>query len=94
MCEQLWTITNAFQVKSSEDGGLLLEPVRLGLSACLIVRDNANTIRACLGSLRPWVDELVVVDTGSKDATPRIAAELCARVSHFRWIDDFLGSTK
>jgi len=77
------------RVKSGERNGLILEPVRIGVSGCLIVRDNATTIRACLGSLRPWVDELVVVDTGSKDGTPKIAAELGARVVHFPWIDDF-----
>jgi GT2 family glycosyltransferase/tetratricopeptide (TPR) repeat protein/SAM-dependent methyltransferase len=59
------------------------------VSGCLIVRDNAGTIRPCLESLRPWVDELVVVDTGSADETPRIAAALGARVFHFPWCDDF-----
>lgn len=81
----------AFVVRAAEGGGLLLVPTTrtVVLSGCLIVRDNAKTIRACLESLRPWVDELVVVDTGSKDDTPRIAAELGARVFHFDWIDDF-----
>jgi GT2 family glycosyltransferase/tetratricopeptide (TPR) repeat protein/SAM-dependent methyltransferase len=87
-----------FIVRALESGGLLLERSgrgkpcgsrRLLVSGCLIVRDNARTIRACLESLRPWVDELIVVDTGSKDDTPRIAAELGARVFHFPWIDDF-----
>ncbi|WP_227255103.1 glycosyltransferase [Frigoriglobus tundricola] len=59
------------------------------LSGCLIVRDNAKTIGPCLESLRPWVDELVVVDTGSTDDTPRLAAALGARVFHFPWVDDF-----
>lgn len=62
-------------------------PVRL--SACLIVRDNARTIRACLESIRPWVDEIIVVDTGSKDETAAIARELGARVFHFPWPDSF-----
>ena len=45
----------------------------LKLSTCLIVRDNARTLPACLESIRPWTDELVVVDTGSRDDTPEIA---------------------
>jgi GT2 family glycosyltransferase/tetratricopeptide (TPR) repeat protein/2-polyprenyl-3-methyl-5-hydroxy-6-metoxy-1,4-benzoquinol methylase len=81
----------AFTLRRAEGGGLLLAPpaCAVKISGCLIVRDNAKTIGACLESLRPWVDELVVVDTGSKDDTPRIAAELGARVSHFEWVDDF-----
>ncbi|MCZ2344469.1 MAG: glycosyltransferase [Bacteroidales bacterium] len=85
------------------DGGLVLEPgekrpvavptrsnlPEIRVSGCLIVRDNAKTIRPCLESLHPWVDELVVVDTGSQDETPAIAAELGARVFHFPWCDDF-----
>ena len=80
---------SAFVLRVADGGGLLLERQRVRLSGCLIVRDNANTVRPCLESLRPWVDELVVVDTGSKDDTPRIAAELGARVFHFPWCDDF-----
>jgi tetratricopeptide (TPR) repeat protein len=55
----------------------------------MIVRDNARTLGACLESIRPWVDEMVVVDTGSRDETPRIAARLGARVFHFPWRDSF-----
>ncbi len=80
-----------FVVRAAEGGGLLLERNRRKflVSGCLIVRDNAKTIRACLESLRPWVDELVVVDTGSKDETPRVAVELGASVFLFPWCDDF-----
>jgi len=59
------------------------------LSLCLICRDNERTIRPCLESIRPWVDEMVVVDTGSTDQTPQIATELGARLYHFAWCDDF-----
>jgi FkbM family methyltransferase len=55
----------------------------------MIVRDNARTIEACLRSIKPWVDEVVVVDTGSKDETPRFAQRLGARLFRFPWCDDF-----
>lgn len=55
----------------------------------MIVRDNANTIRPCLESIRPWVDEMIVIDTGSQDATPEICQELGANVHHWPWCDDF-----
>src|SRR5205823_1637832 len=79
----------ALAVSVAPGGGLLLrrEPVRLSL--CMIVRDNARAIRPCLESIRPWVDEMVVVDTGSTDETPRIVEAFGGRLSHFAWCDDF-----
>jgi GT2 family glycosyltransferase/tetratricopeptide (TPR) repeat protein/2-polyprenyl-3-methyl-5-hydroxy-6-metoxy-1,4-benzoquinol methylase len=80
-----------YTIQVPEQGGLLL--VRGGggilLSLCMIVRDNARTIGAALQSIRPYVDEMVVVDTGSTDDTPQIAQQLGARVFHFPWCDDF-----
>lgn len=67
----------------------LYEEKWLRLSCCMIVRDNEGTIRPCLESIRPWVDEIVVVDTGSQDRTPEICAELGARMLHWKWRDDF-----
>ncbi|MGO8745387.1 MAG: glycosyltransferase [Thermoguttaceae bacterium] len=73
---------------STRTGGL--SPARgMCLSLCMIVRDNARTLGAALTGIRPWVDEIVVVDTGSRDETPAIAAELGARLFHFPWCDDF-----
>lgn len=43
------------------------------VSVCLIVRDEEATLERCLQSIRPHVQEIVVVDTGSVDSTPEIA---------------------
>ncbi|MBM4440614.1 MAG: glycosyltransferase [Candidatus Rokubacteria bacterium] len=59
------------------------------LSAALIVRDEEAVLPACLESLAPVVDEIVVVDTGSRDATPRIARDAGAVVYDVPWRDDF-----
>ena len=64
-------------------------PSSIRLSLCMIVRDNERTIRPALESIRPWVDEMIVVDTGSTDRTPDICRELGARVEFFEWCDDF-----
>lgn len=55
----------------------------------MIARDNEPTIGAALESAKPWVDEIIVVDTGSTDQTPNIAKQYGARVEHFEWCDDF-----
>jgi hypothetical protein len=78
-----------YTARAVTGAGLLLERESVRLSLCMIVRDNAGTLGACLESIRPWVDEMVVVDTGSKDDTPRIAERLGARVLSFPWCDDF-----
>ena len=59
------------------------------VSAALIVRNEESFLRGCLASLRGVVDEVVVVDTGSSDATRQIALENGARVFDFPWCDDF-----
>lgn len=59
------------------------------LSLCVIARNNEAIIEQCLTSIKPWVDEMVVVDTGSTDKTPRIAESLGAKLGYFQWCDDF-----
>lgn len=59
------------------------------ISLCMIVRDEERNIAQCLNSIRPWVDEMIVVDTGSKDRTEELARACGARVEHFAWCDSF-----
>ncbi len=54
-----------------------------------IARDEAPRIARLLDSVRPWVDAMLVLDTGSRDDTPAIAAAHGARVAHVDWRDDF-----
>ena len=59
------------------------------VSLCMIVRDEEALLGRCLASVRDGVDEIVVVDTGSRDRTKQIAADYGARVLDFPWRDDF-----
>lgn len=59
------------------------------LSVCMIVRDEEKVLRRCLDSLPRDVDELVIVDTGSTDATKAIAAEYTDKVYSFAWTGSF-----
>lgn len=60
-------------------------------STCLVViaRNEAARIERLLRSVAPWVDRMLVLDTGSTDATAALAEGCGARVEHFSWIDDF-----
>ena len=49
------------------------------VSAIVIVRNNERMIARCIESLR-WADEIVVVDSGSRDRTPDICRSLGAQV--------------
>jgi len=70
-----------------------LEPGRLPenhtLSVCMIVRDEGKVLARCLESVKGVADEIIVVDTGSKDDTISIAKHFDARIFHFSWCDDF-----
>lgn len=59
------------------------------LSLAMIVRDEAAALPRFFAAHRGLWDEAVVVDTGSRDGTPAVAAGLGARVADFAWCDDF-----
>ncbi|MGA9667385.1 MAG: glycosyltransferase family 2 protein [Gallionella sp.] len=54
------------------------------LSVIIIAKNEAANIRACIESVR-WADEIIVVDSGSSDATVKIAHELGAQVHVHDW---------
>ena len=58
---------------------------RAPVSAVLITRDAAPVLDACLASLA-FVDEIVVVDSASTDATVAIAERRGARVVQKEWL--------
>ncbi len=59
------------------------------LSLCMIVRDEEKRLGRCLDSVAGLVDEIVVVDTGSRDGTRALAQQYGARLADFAWCDDF-----
>ena len=61
----------------------------LKVSACWIVRNEENTLTNSINSVKAYVDELIVVDTGSTDRTIEIAEQLGAKVFKLDWANDF-----
>src|SRR5262249_33009834 len=51
------------------------------ISACIITNNDEHIVAWSVSSV-DWVDEIVVVDTGSTDRTIEIAQSLGARVVH------------
>ncbi|MCL5019253.1 MAG: glycosyltransferase, partial [Patescibacteria group bacterium] len=62
------------------------EPV---ISVTMIVKDEEEMLGQCLESIVDVADELVVVDTGSKDKTVEIAQQYGAKVYHHPWQNSF-----
>ncbi len=59
------------------------------LSAVLIVRDEEANLARCLDSLARQADEIVIVDTGSRDGTVGVARRFTDRVFEYPWRQDF-----
>jgi tetratricopeptide (TPR) repeat protein len=55
----------------------------------MIVKDEEKNLPRLLASIKGLADEVIIVDTGSKDETVRIARDFGAKVYHFPWRDDF-----
>ena len=61
----------------------------LKITACYIVKNEAENLVKSIKSLKKQVNEIVVVDTGSTDNTMTVARKLGAKVYSFPWQDDF-----
>jgi len=58
---------------------------RLPLSCFIIAKDESDRIVRSIGAVRDFVDEVVVVDSGSVDRTQELAREAGARVVFNPW---------
>ena len=61
---------------------------RATVTAALIVKNEEKNLKACLESLASWADEIVLLDSGSSDATEEIARQY---TSHFYTKDNWEG---
>jgi tetratricopeptide (TPR) repeat protein len=61
----------------------------MGISLCMIVKNEQDWIENALGSVRSVVDEIIIADTGSTDRTIELAGRFSPKVLHFKWTDSF-----
>lgn len=59
------------------------------LSLCMIVKNEEQFLPACLKSIKNYVDEIIIVDTGSTDKSIEIAKRYGAKVYEHPWENDF-----
>ena len=55
----------------------------------MIVKDEERFLETCLKGIKDFVDEIIVVDTGSKDKTKEIAEKFTSKIFDFKWQNDF-----
>jgi glycosyltransferase involved in cell wall biosynthesis/2-polyprenyl-3-methyl-5-hydroxy-6-metoxy-1,4-benzoquinol methylase len=70
-----------------EDKLLKSRPYK-SISACMIVRNEEDNIARCLKSLNGFVDEIIVVDTGSTDDTKRIVEKYTDKIYDLEWLEE------
>lgn len=61
----------------------------VSISLCMIVKNEERVLARCLGSLASIMDEMIIVDTGSTDATKEIASRYTSQVYDFAWTGSF-----
>jgi len=59
------------------------------LSLCMIVKNESKNLKSCLSKIAAFIDEIIIVDTGSSDTTKSIATEFTDKIYDFEWCNDF-----
>ncbi len=59
------------------------------ISLCMIVKDEEKFLEKALNSVKSIANEIIIVDTGSKDHTKSIARKFTKKIYNFKWKHDF-----
>ena len=59
------------------------------VSLAMIIKNEQDYLSRCLEGVKDFVDEIIIVDTGSTDSSKMIAAQYTDKIYDFNWCDDF-----
>ncbi|MDV4149716.1 glycosyltransferase [Clostridium sp. AL.422] len=59
------------------------------ISLCMIVKNEGKNLEKALDSIAKYIEDIVIVDTGSIDNTKEIAKKYTNKVYDFKWGNDF-----
>ncbi|WP_315112789.1 glycosyltransferase [Clostridium intestinale] len=59
------------------------------ISLCMIVKNEEENLKICLEKISKYINEIIVVDTGSEDNTKLIARDFTDKVFDYKWSNDF-----
>jgi glycosyltransferase involved in cell wall biosynthesis len=62
------------------------KPESIQITVCIITLNEEEALPRCLKSVKPFADEIIVVDSGSKDRTEAISREHGARFVFQEWL--------
>ena len=62
---------------------------KIKIAACYIVKNESEQLELSLKSLAKFVDEIILVDTGSTDESVKVAKKFGAKIFFEEWHDDF-----
>ncbi len=63
----------------------MTDQTKLPISCFIIALNEADRIAGAIESVKEWVDEVIVIDSGSTDGTVEIAENLGAKTFHNDW---------
>lgn len=80
-----------FKIVSGEDRGSREKRkyTEKGISLCMVMKDEGEEVNDFFNLVAPWVDEIIVVDTGASGDGIRVARDCGAKVVRHTWEDDF-----
>lgn len=74
-----------------DETGLVLVPADEDhrISLCMLIKNEGGLLPRAVVSVRQFINELIVIDTGSTDGGDCVAEQLGAKVYPFKWTDNF-----